>query len=243
VPTLVLLRHGESDWNKKGLFTGWVDVDLSEKGLAEAGRGGRQMADTGVLPEVLHTSLLTRAIRTANLALDECGRSWIPVRRSWRLNERHYGGLQGLDKKATREKYGDEQFQLYRRSFDTRPPEIGPEQPSGVDARYDDLPTDIVPTTECLQDVVVRMLPYWYDAIVPDLASGKVTLVAAHGNSLRALVMHLDGLSRDEVATLNIPTGFPLRYELDDQMRPVSKAYLDPEGAAAAAGAVAAQGH
>jgi 2,3-bisphosphoglycerate-dependent phosphoglycerate mutase len=195
-----------------------------------------------VLPEVLHTSLLTRAIRTATLALEECQRVWIPVRRSWRLNERHYGGLQGLDKKATRDKYGDEQFLIYRRSYDVPPPEIGPEQPSGVDERYADLSPDLIPKTECLKDVVVRMLPYWYDAIVPDLRAGRVTLVAAHGNSLRALVKHLDGMSEDEVTGLNIPTGIPLRYELDDQLQVVSKEYLDPDAAEQAAAAVAAQG-
>jgi 2,3-bisphosphoglycerate-dependent phosphoglycerate mutase len=238
----VLLRHGESEWNQQNLFTGWVDVDLSDKGVREARRGGQLLAEKGVLPEVLHTSLLTRAIRTATLALEECQRVWIPVRRSWRLNERHYGGLQGLDKKATRDKYGDEQFLIYRRSYDVPPPEIGPEQPSGVDERYADLSPDLIPKTECLKDVVVRMLPYWYDAIVPDLRAGRVTLVAAHGNSLRALVKHLDDMSEDEVTGLNIPTGIPLRYELDDQLQVVSKEYLDPDAAEQAAAAVAAQG-
>jgi 2,3-bisphosphoglycerate-dependent phosphoglycerate mutase len=242
VPTLVLLRHGESEWNQQNLFTGWVDVDLSDKGVREARRGGQLLVEKGVLPEVLHTSLLTRAIRTATLALEECQRVWIPVRRSWRLNERHYGGLQGLDKKATRDKYGDEQFLIYRRSYDVPPPEIGPEQPSGVDERYADLSPDLIPKTECLKDVVVRMLPYWYDAIVPDLRAGRVTLVAAHGNSLRAFVKHLDGMSEDEVTGLNIPTGIPLRYELDDQLQVVSKEYLDPDAAEQAAAAVAAQG-
>jgi 2,3-bisphosphoglycerate-dependent phosphoglycerate mutase len=242
VPTLVLLRHGESEWNQQNLFTGWVDVDLSDKGVREARRGGQLLVEKGVLPEVLHTSLLTRAIRTATLALEECQRVWIPVRRSWRLNERHYGGLQGLDKKATRDKYGDEQFLIYRRSYDVPPPEIGPEQPSGVDERYADLSPDLIPKTECLKDVVVRMLPYWYDAIVPDLRAGRVTLVAAHGNSLRALVKHLDGMTEDGVTGLNIPTGIPLRYELDDQLQVVSKEYLDPDAAEQAAAAVAAQG-
>jgi 2,3-bisphosphoglycerate-dependent phosphoglycerate mutase len=242
VPTLVLLRHGESEWNQQNLFTGWVDVDLSDKGVREARRGGQLLVEKGVLPEVLHTSLLTRAIRTATLALEECQRVWIPVRRSWRLNERHYGGLQGLDKKATRDKYGDEQFLIYRRSYDVPPPEIGPEQPSGVDERYADLSPDLIPKTECLKDVVARMLPYWYDAIVPDLRAGRVTLVAAHGNSLRALVKHLDGMTEDGVTGLNIPTGIPLRYELDDQLQVVSKEYLDPDAAEQAAAAVAAQG-
>lgn len=242
MPTLVLLRHGESEWNQQNLFTGWVDVDLSDKGVREARRGGQLLAEKGVLPDVLHTSLLTRAIRTATLALEECERVWIPVHRSWRLNERHYGGLQGLDKAATREKYGDEKFMLYRRSYDVPPPVIGPEQPSGVDERYAELPPDIVPKTECLKDVVVRMLPYWYDAIVPDLRAGRVTLVAAHGNSLRALVKHLDGMSEDEVVGLNIPTGIPLRYELDDRLQVVGKEYLDPAAAEQAAAAVAAQG-
>jgi 2,3-bisphosphoglycerate-dependent phosphoglycerate mutase len=242
VPTLVLLRHGESEWNQQNLFTGWVDVDLSDKGVREARRGGQLLAEKGVLPDVLHTSLLIRAIRTATLALEECRRGWIPVRRSWRLNERHYGGLQGLDKKATRDKYGEEQFMLWRRSYDVPPPEIGPQQPSGIDERYADLAPDVVPKTECLKDVVVRMLPYWYDVIVPDLRAGRVTLVAAHGNSLRALVKHLDGMSEDEVTGLNIPTGIPLRYELDDGLRVLSKEYLDPAAAEQAAAAVAAQG-
>src|SRR4051812_23132341 len=242
MPTLVLLRHGESDWNKKNLFTGWVDVDLSDDGMEEARRGGKLLAEKSLLPDVAHTSLLTRAIRTATLALEECHRVWIPVRRSWRLNERHYGGLRGLDKKATRDKYGDEKFMLWRRSYDVPPPEIGPEQPSGVDERYADLSPDVVPKTECLKDVVVRMLPYWYDAMVPDLRAGRVTLVAAHGNSLRALVKHLDGMTEDEVTRLNIPTGIPLRYELDDQLQVVSKEYLDPGAAEQAAAAVAAQG-
>ena len=240
--TLVLLRHGESEWNKKNLFTGWVDVDLTELGEEQARLGGLELKKADLLPTVLHTSLLTRAIRTSNIALESCDRNWIPVKRHWRLNERHYGGLQGLDKSATREKYGDEKFMLYRRSYDVPPPEIGPEQPSGVDDRYAELPPDIVPKTECLKDVVVRMLPYWYDAIVPDLRAGRVTLVAAHGNSLRALVKHLDGMSEDDVTGLNIPTGIPLRYELDDELQVVSKEYLDPAAAEQAAAAVAAQG-
>jgi len=240
--TLVLLRHGESDWNRQNLFTGWVDVDLSEKGEKEARRGGRLLTDSGLLPDVVHTSLLTRAIRTATLALEECGRLWVPVRRSWRLNERHYGALQGLDKAATREKYGDEQFMVWRRSYDTPPPPIEPDQTSGVDERYAGLAPDLVPRTECLRDVLQRMLPYWYDAVVPDLRDGRMTLVAAHGNSLRALVKHLDGISDDAISGLNIPTGIPLRYELDAQLRVVDSGYLDPDAAEAAAAEVSNQG-
>jgi 2,3-bisphosphoglycerate-dependent phosphoglycerate mutase len=244
--TLVLLRHGESDWNAKNLFTGWVDVALTDKGREEAARGGRLMAEAGVLPDVLHTSLLRRAIATAQLALDEVERHWIPVHRSWRLNERHYGALQGKDKKATLEEYGEEQFMLWRRSYDTPPPpiEAGSEFSQDGDARYAFLPPEARPATECLKDVVVRMLPYWYDAIVPDLRSGLTVLVAAHGNSLRALVKHLDGMGDDEVVGLNIPTGVPLRYELDDDLRPVRTGgeYLDPEAAAAAIEAVKNQG-
>ncbi|MBL7496005.1 phosphoglyceromutase [Frankia sp. CNm7] len=242
MPTLVLLRHGESTWNQKNLFTGWVDVDLSEKGVKEATRGGELLREAGVLPDVVHTSLMTRAIRTSLLALDAAGRIWIPVRRNWRLNERHYGGLQGLDKAETLQKYGEEQFMLWRRSYDTPPPEIAEGQESGVDERYADLAPDLIPKTECLKDVVVRMLPYWYDAIVPDLRAGRTVLVAAHGNSLRALVKHLDGISDADIAGLNIPTGIPLRYELDDDLRVISSAYLDPDAAELAAAAVAAQG-
>jgi 2,3-bisphosphoglycerate-dependent phosphoglycerate mutase len=244
--TLILLRHGESDWNQKNLFTGWVDVDLTEKGEEQARLGGLELKKAGLLPTVVHTSVQTRAVRTANLALEACDRSWIPVRRHWRLNERHYGALQGLDKTATREKYGDEQFMLWRRSYDVPPPpiELGSEWDVSSDERYRLLTRDIVPRAECLADVVHRMLPYWYDAIVPDLRAGEQVLVAAHGNSLRALVAHLDGLSKEEVVGLNIPTGQPLRYDLDDDLQPVTKggAYLDPEAAAAAAAAVAAQG-
>ncbi len=240
--TLVLLRHGESDWNRQNLFTGWVDVDLSEKGEKEARRGGRLLTDSGLLPDVVHTSLLTRAIRTATLALEECGRLWVPVRRSWRLNERHYGALQGLDKAATRAKYGDEQFMVWRRSYDTPPPPIEPDQTSGVDERYAALAPDLVPRTECLRDVLQRMLPYWYDSIVPDLRDGRMTLVAAHGNSLRALVKHLDGISDEAISGLNIPTGIPLRYELDGQLRVVDSGYLDPDAAEAAAAEVSNQG-
>src|SRR5947208_591016 len=245
VGTLVLLRHGESVWNAQNLFTGWVDVALSEKGEAEARRGGEQLAQAGLLPEVVHTSLQRRAIATANLALDEADRHWIPVRRDWRLNERHYGALQGKDKKATLEQYGEEQFMLWRRSFDTPPPPIEPgnEFSQAGDPRYADL-GDAAPATECLKDVIERLLPYWHESIVPDLRTGKVVCVAAHGNSLRAMVKHLDGISDADIAGLNIPTGIPLLYELDEDLRPVKIGgeYLDPEAAVAAAKAVANQG-
>ncbi|GAB7193371.1 phosphoglyceromutase [Kineococcus sp. NUM-3379] len=243
--TLVLLRHGESEWNALNLFTGWVDVPLSEKGRAEASRGGELLAGAGILPDVVHTSLLRRAITTAHLALDAADRHWIDVRRSWRLNERHYGALQGKDKKQTLAEFGEEQFMLWRRSYDTPPPEIeaGSEFSQDGDARYADLGADM-PRTECLQDVVTRMLPYWEEAVVPDLRAGKVVLLAAHGNSLRALVKHLDGISDEAIAGLNIPTGIPLLYRLDDDLRPVQAGgeYLDPAAAAAAAAAVANQG-
>jgi 2,3-bisphosphoglycerate-dependent phosphoglycerate mutase len=242
MPTLVLLRHGESVWNQKNLFTGWVDVDLSEKGVKEAIRGGELLRSSMVLPDVVHTSVLLRAIRTATIALEAAGRPWIPVRRSWRLNERHYGGLQGLNKAETLAKFGEEQFMLWRRSYDVPPPEIADGQESGVDERYADLAPDLIPRTECLKDVVARMLPYWYDGIVPDLRAGRTVLVAAHGNSLRALVKHLDGISDADIAKLNIPTGIPLVYTLDDDLMPVESAYLDPDAAVAAAAAVAAQG-
>ena len=239
MPTLILLRHGQSEWNLKNLFTGWEDVDLTEKGEAEAVRGGELLAEHGVLPTVLHTSLQKRAIHTAEMALTACGRSWIPVRRSWRLNERHYGELQGKDKKATTDEFGAEKVKIWRRSFDVRPPDL--EWDASTDPKYADLPLDVIPKAECLADVIARMLPYWYDGIVPDLVGGHVTLVAAHGNSLRALAMHLEGLTPDEVLELNIPTGQPRVYELDDRMRLQSWRYLDPEGAAAAAEAVRKQ--
>ncbi|UOE46001.1 phosphoglyceromutase [Agromyces larvae] len=243
--TLILLRHGESDWNQKNLFTGWVDVRLSEKGRAEASRAGVLLAEQGVLPDVLHTSVLTRAIQTANLALDAADLAWIPVRRSWRLNERHYGALQGLDKAETQQKYGNEQFMLWRRSFDVPPPPLDDdaEWSQVGDPRYADLTDDQMPRTECLKDVIARMLPYWQSDIVPDLAAGKTVLVTAHGNSLRALVKHLDGIGDDDIAELNIPTGIPLVYELGDDFMPLGPGrYLDPEAAAAGAAAVAAQG-
>ena len=244
MPTLILLRHGESDWNQKNLFTGWVDVDLTPHGEAEAARGGQLLTAAGLLPDVVHTSLLRRAIRTSQIALDAADRHWIPVRRSWRLNERHYGALQGKDKAQVREEFGEEQFMVWRRSYDVPPlPLAADDRYSQVgDPRYADL-LETVPRTECLKDVVARMLPYWYDAIVPDLRNGTV-LVTAHGNSLRALVKHLDGLSDEAVVGLNIPTGIPLKYELDPtSLLPAGRGeYLDPEAAAAAIEAVANQG-
>ncbi|MRX44162.1 phosphoglyceromutase [Agromyces kandeliae] len=245
VYTLVLLRHGQSDWNQKNLFTGWVDVRLSDQGRAEATRGGELLVEKGVLPDVLHTSVLTRAIQTADLALEAADRLWIDVRRSWRLNERHYGALQGLDKAETLEKYGPEQFMLWRRSFDTPPPPLADdaEWSQVGDPRYANLSDDEMPRTECLKDVIARMLPYWESDIIPDLQAGKTVLVTAHGNSLRALVKHLDGISDDDIAELNIPTGIPLVYELGDDFMPTKPGeYLDPEAAAAGAAAVAAQG-
>jgi 2,3-bisphosphoglycerate-dependent phosphoglycerate mutase len=243
---LLLLRHGESEWNAKNLFTGWVDVGLNEKGRKEAVRGGELIRDRGLFPEVLHTSVLRRAIETAEIALSTCDRQWIPVRRSWRLNERHYGALQGKDKRATLEAFGEEQFMLWRRSYDTPPPplEDDSEFSQSDDPRYADLPPEIRPRTECLKDVVARMLPYWYDAIVPDLRIGRLVLVTAHGNSLRALVKHLDDMSDEAVVSLNIPTGIPLLYDLDSDLRPVTRGgeYLDPEAAEQAIAAVAAQG-
>jgi 2,3-bisphosphoglycerate-dependent phosphoglycerate mutase len=244
MPTLVLLRHGQSTWNLENLFTGWVDVDLTDQGRDEATRGGELLADAGVLPTVCHTSLLVRAIRTSWLALDACERTWIPVRRHWRLNERHYGGLQGLDKAQTAEKHGADQVHTWRRSYDVPPPPIEPgsEFDPSDDPRYALLSPDVVPATECLADVVVRMMPYWYDAIVPDLRADETVLVAAHGNSLRALVMHLEGISTEDIPALNIPTGVPRVYDLDDDLRVRSADYLgDPDEVAAAAAAVAAQ--
>jgi 2,3-bisphosphoglycerate-dependent phosphoglycerate mutase len=243
---LLLLRHGESEWNQKNLFTGWVDVDLTAKGEAEAARGGTLMVEQDVLPDVLHTSLLRRAIRTSEIALNAADRHWIPVRRSWRLNERHYGALQGKDKKATLEAFGEEQFMLWRRSYDTPPPPLADDDEFSQvgEARYAALAPEIVPRTECLADVVERLLPYWYDAIVPDLRAGLTTAVAAHGNSLRALVKHLDSMAEDAIVGLNIPTGIPLLYELDADLRPVTPGgrYLDPDAATAAIEAVKNQG-
>ena len=246
IGTLVLLRHGESEWNAKNLFTGWVDVDLSARGEDVARRGGELLRSTGLLPDVLHTSVLKRAIRTAEIGLHAAERAWIPVRRSWRLNERHYGALQGKNKKQTLEEYGEEQFMLWRRSYDVPPPPLDPdaEYSQFRDPRYAVVPPEARPRTECLKDVVGRMLPYWYDAIVPDLRAGRLVLVAAHGNSLRALVKHLDGISDEAIAGLNIPTGIPLVYQLDDEFKPVTRGgrYLDPEAAAEAAESVKNQG-
>ena len=243
--TLILLRHGESEWNAKNLFTGWVDVDLTEKGRAEAVSGGEQLREAGLLPDVVHTSLQRRAITTAHLALDAADRHWIPVRRSWRLNERHYGALQGKDKKQTLEEYGEEQFMTWRRSYDVPPPPLADDDQwsQAGDPRYADLGDDL-PRTECLKDVIVRMLPHWESAVVPDLEAGLTVLVAAHGNSLRGIVKHLDAISDDDIAGLNIPTGMPLVYRLDDSLSPTVAGgeYLDPEAAAAAAAAVANQG-
>jgi 2,3-bisphosphoglycerate-dependent phosphoglycerate mutase len=244
--TLLLLRHGESEWNAKNLFTGWVDVGLSPRGVAEAERGGQLLAEAGLLPDVLHTSVLRRAITTASTALDVCDRQWVPVRRSWRLNERHYGALQGKDKKQTLAEFGEEQFMLWRRSYDVPPPPIADDDPFSQygDPRYATLPPELRPRTECLRDVVARMLPYWDDAVVPDLLTGATVLVTAHGNSLRALVKHLDGISDQDIAGLNIPTGIPLVYELDADFRPVHPGgrYLDPDAAAQSIAAVANQG-
>lgn len=243
---MVLLRHGESEWNAKNLFTGWVDVGLTEKGRAEAMRAAELLAERRLMPDVLHTSVLRRATRTAEITLDAIDRHWIPVRRSWRINERHYGALQAKNKKQTLEEFGEEQFMIWRRSYDTPPPPIADDDEYSQvgDPRYADLPPELMPRTECLADVVHRMLPYWYDAIIPDLRLGLTVLVAAHGNSLRALVKHLDGMSDEAVVGLNIPTGIPLLYELDEAMRPmkVGGEYLDPEAAAEAIQAVANQG-
>ncbi|MCH9723081.1 MAG: phosphoglyceromutase [Actinomycetia bacterium] len=242
--TLILLRHGESEWNALNLFTGWVDVDLTDKGRAEAVRAGELMADLDRRPDVVYTSLLRRAITTANMALDRADRHWIPVHRDWRLNERHYGALQGLDKAETKAKYGEEQFMKWRRSYDTPPPPIerGSAYSQDADPRYADIGGG--PLTECLADVVARFVPYFEGAVVPDLKAGKTVLIVAHGNSLRALVKFLDGMSDQEVVGLNIPTGVPLRYDLDRDLRPLvaGGTYLDPEAAAAGAAAVANQG-
>ena len=241
--TLVLLRHGESEWNAKNLFTGWVDVPLSEKGTAEAIRGGKLLIEAGVRPDVVHTSLLRRAITTANLALDAADLHWIPVKRSWRLNERHYGALQGKDKKQVRDEFGNEQFMLWRRSYDVPPPAIalGSEFSQDADPRYAGEPT---PLTECLKDVLIRALPYWEGEVIPDLKAGKTVLVAAHGNSLRAIIKHLDGIDDETISGLNVPTGIPLVYELDENFKPLVPGgrYLDADAAAAAIAAVANQG-
>lgn len=241
---LVLLRHGQSTWNLENVFTGWTDVPLSEKGVAEAKAAGAIMKEEGLDFGVAHTSLLERAIDTLHLALQEMDQLWIPVVKNWRLNERHYGALQGLNKKETSDLHGKEQVHIWRRSYSTPPPALDPmdERHPGNDPRYAWMPPDLLPATECLEDVVDRMLPYWYDAIVPDLRAGKTVVVAAHGNSLRALVKHLDGVSDEEIPDLNIPTGIPLLYELDEDLQPISSRYLgDADAAAAAAEAVAKQ--
>ena len=242
--TLVLLRHGESEWNAKNLFTGWVDVPLSDKGVAEAKHGGDLLSDAGVLPDVMHTSLLRRAIWTGHLSLDVADRLWIPVVRTWRLNERHYGALQGKDKKQIRDEYGEEQFMLWRRSYDVPPPDIerGSQYSQDADVRYAGEP---IPLAECLKDVLERTLPYWESDLVPDLKAGKTVLVAAHGNSIRAIVKYLDDIDDATISGVNIPTGIPLVYELDETtLKPVvvGGTYLDPEAAAASIAAVANQG-
>jgi len=243
--SLILLRHGESEWNAKNLFTGWVDVELSDKGKAEAKRGGELLKSKNLLPDILHTSVLRRAIDTSQIALEACERAWIPVRRSWRLNERHYGALQGKDKAATLAEYGEAQFKLWRRSFDVPPPPIADDNQysQANEAKYAELGAAL-PKSECLKDVVARMMPYWNELIIPDLKSGKRVLVTAHGNSLRALVKHLDGISDGDIAELNIPTGIPLRYELNENFMPIKKGgeYLDPEAASDAISKVAHQG-
>ena len=242
--TLILLRHGQSIWNLENLFTGWTDVGLTAKGVAEAREAGRLMVQEGLKPDVMHTSVLKRAIDTADLALETAGWTDLPTRRDWRLNERHYGAPQGLDKKETADKYGAEQVLAWRRSYDVPPPalDLDDERHPSHDERYADLDAGDLPATECLADVVERMLPYWREAIVPDLRSGKSVLVVAHGNSLRALVKELDGISEEDIVGLNIPTGIPLVYELDEEMKPISSRYLgDEEAAKAAAEAVAKQ--
>jgi 2,3-bisphosphoglycerate-dependent phosphoglycerate mutase len=240
--TVVLLRHGRSEWNDRNLFTGWVDCDLSERGVAEAERAGELMVEAGIRPDVVHTSVLVRATRTAWIALDRMEMTWLPVHRSWRLNERHYGDLQGKDKKQTAAEYPDK-IKIWRRSYDEAPPPISPDNEWDVadDPRYAALPPDVVPRTECLRDTLERTLPYWEDAIVPDLRAGRVVFVAAHGNSIRALRKHLEGISDDDITGLEIPTGNPFVYELDDSLTPISSRYLDPEAAAAGAAEVAAQ--
>ena len=242
---LILLRHGQSDWNAKNLFTGWVDVALSSQGEAEAKRAGELLKEKNLLPDLLHTSLLTRAIHTAEIALGACERKWIPVSRSWRLNERHYGALQGKDKAATLKEYGQEQFKLWRRSFDTPPPAIADsnQYSQAGDIRYKDLGPDL-PKTECLKDVVKRLMPYLDNEIANDLRQAKTVLVVAHGNSIRAIVKHLACISDSDIAEVNIPTGIPLLYRFDDDFEPIIKEgeYLDPEAAKESIAAVANQG-
>ncbi len=242
--TLILLRHGQSTWNLENLFSGWTDVGLTPQGEDEARSAGRLMVEEGLKPDVLHTSVLIRAIDTATIALAEAGWTDLPTKRSWRLNERHYGALQGLDKKETAEKFGAEQVLAWRRSYHVRPPalDLDDERHPSHDDRYSDMEPGEIPATECLADVVERMLPYWHEVVVPELRAGHTPLIVAHGNSLRALVKHLDGVSEEDIVGLNIPTGIPLVYELDDEMQPISSRYLgDEEAAKAAADAVSKQ--
>jgi 2,3-bisphosphoglycerate-dependent phosphoglycerate mutase len=244
VHRLVLLRHGESTWNKENLFTGWTDVDLSEKGVQEAHEGGKVLLKEGYTFDIAYTSVLKRAIRTLWIALDEMDLMWIPIYNSWRLNERHYGALQGLNKAQTAEKYGEAQVKIWRRSYDIQPPALTPddERYPGRDPRYADLRPEEVPFTECLKDTVARTLPYWHETIAPTVRSGKRVIVAAHGNSLRGLVKYLDNIPDHDIVELNIPTGIPLVYELDDDLKPIRHYYLgDPEAIARAAKAVAEQ--
>jgi 2,3-bisphosphoglycerate-dependent phosphoglycerate mutase len=241
---LVLVRHGQSTWNLENRFTGWHDVDLTEQGVREATDGARLLAEEGYTFDVAYTSVLKRAIRTLWIIMDEMDLMWIPVHRSWRLNERHYGALQGLDKAETAERHSDEQVHIWRRSYDIPPPALTEDDPRhpGKDRRYADLTPEQLPLTECLKDTVERMLPYWHETIAPQVKAGKRVIVAAHGNSLRALVKYLDNISDDEITGLNIPTGIPLVYELDEDLKPIRSYYLgDPEAAAKAAAAVAAQ--
>ncbi len=242
--TIVLLRHGESTWNKENRFTGWTDVGLSELGIQEAHEAGRLLRQEGFVFDFAYTSVLRRAIKTLWIVLEEMDLMWLPVRHSWRLNERHYGALQGLDKAETARRYGDQMVKLWRRSFDTQPPPLERADPRwpGKDPRYFDVPPQDIPLTESLQDTVDRFLPYWHEVIAPGLKAGARPVVAAHGNSLRALVKYLDGITDEDIAGLNIPTGIPLVYELDDDLRPLRSRYLgDPEKAKAAAAAVAGQ--
>jgi 2,3-bisphosphoglycerate-dependent phosphoglycerate mutase len=245
VTKLVLIRHGESTWNKENRFTGWTDVDLSEKGRQEAHEGGQVLKAGGYTFDVAYTSVLKRAIRTLWTVLDEMDLMWIPVQRSWRLNERHYGGLQGLNKAETAAKYGEGQVKIWRRSYDVPPPPLTPEDERfpGRDPRYKSLSKEELPLTECLKDTVARFLPLWHETIAPAIQGGQKVLIAAHGNSLRALVKYLDNVSEAEIVELNIPTGMPLVYELDDRLKPLNRYYLgDPEKVKAAMEAVAAQG-
>ncbi len=242
---LVLIRHGESEWNKLNLFTGWTDVDLTEKGVEEAKNGGKQLKEEGFTFDIAYTSVLKRAIRTLWIVLDEMDLMWVPVVRDWRLNERHYGALQGLNKAETAAKYGEAQVKIWRRSYDTQPPSLEPSDPRfpGHDPRYSNITSDDLPLTECLKDTVARFLPLWNDEISPLVKEGKKVVIVAHGNSLRALVKHLDNVSEEEIVSLNIPTGVPLVYELDDDLKPITHYYLgDQEAIKKAMDAVANQG-